>query len=240
MNKRRVLLFSLLLVGLVSTIALAAVGRTVYYHDAVMTQDARQINGRTYVPLADVARALGGRVASRGSDLEIATDQVGTGNADEHRTAEGGANEVRGTNGNIGDWFFNGFWRFQASRAERTDEYQYQYSPSAGSDKPSGDNDELVVVHCTMKNGQKVADNPILTPNGTSVQVTALTDDQGQSYAPINFDVRDGNLAPGASKNFAVVFSVPKGTKLKDMIFTVYSYGATDKPSNVRVNLAGQ
>lgn len=240
MNKRNTLLCMLLLMAACSVIALAAVGNTVYYHDQVMTQDARQFNGRTYVPLTDVARALGGQVASHAGGFEIVTGGGASTDTDANRTAAGGANEVRGANGKVGDWFFNGYWRFRASRVEHTDAYQYQYSSSSGSDKPSGDHDELVVVHCTIKNGQKNADQPILGTNGLASQVTALTDDQGQSYPPIDFDVRNGDLAPGAAKNFAVVFSVPKGTTLKDMLFTVYSYGASDKATNVRVSLAGE
>jgi len=45
--------------------------------------------------------------------------------------------------------------------------------------------------------------------------------------------------APGAAKSFAVVFSVPKGTQLKDLIFTLYGFGVSSThASNVRVSLA--
>jgi hypothetical protein len=236
MSKRRIFLFSGLLMAVCSIIALAAAGRTVYYHNQVMTQDAQQINGRTYVPLSDVARALGGQVASRGGGFEIVT---GGGSADS-RTAAGGANEVRGTNGNVGDWFFDGRWRFRVSKVEHTDGYQFQYSATADSDKPSGANDELVVCYCTIKNGHAQTEEPILTSHGLSSQNTALTDDQGQSYLPIDFDTRGGGLLPGAAKNFAVIFSVPKGTKLKDMVFTLYGFASSTKVSNIRVNLADQ
>jgi hypothetical protein len=60
----------------------------VYYHGQTLTQDARQVDGRTYVPLADVARALGGRVASRGGGLEIVTGAGGAPGAGQ--TAQGG------------------------------------------------------------------------------------------------------------------------------------------------------
>jgi hypothetical protein len=239
MSKRRIFLFSGLLVVICSVITLAAVGRTVYYHDQVMTQDAQQIDGRTYVPLSDVARALGGQVASRGTGFEIVTGGAPSSSA-EKRTAAGGANEVRGANGNVGDWFFNGLWRFRVSKVEHVDAYQFQYSTSTESDKPSGANDELVVCYCTIKNGHAKTEEPILTVHGLASQNTALTDDQGQSYEPVDFDDRSGSLVPGGAKNFAVVFSVPKGTKLKDLIFTLYGYASSDKASNVRVSLADQ
>ncbi|HEX5324303.1 MAG TPA: hypothetical protein VFW40_10990, partial [Capsulimonadaceae bacterium] len=191
-------------------------------------------------PLSDVARALGGTVSPHGSGYEIVTGQGAPSSSDASRTAAGGANEVGGTNGNIGDWFFNGYWRFRVSKVERVSSYSYQYFPGGGVSSPDGPNDELVVVFCTIKNGEQNSDEPILTRNGLGTQKTALTDDQGQSYPPRDFDVRGGNLAPGAGKNFAVVFPVPKGTTLKDMIFTLYSFGASNKASNVRVSMAGQ
>jgi hypothetical protein len=240
MSKRSVFLFSVLLIGVGSAIALAAAGRTVYYHDQVMTQDARQIDGRTYVPLSDVAHALGAQVASRGDGFAIVTGGSGSSTSAGSRTAAGGANEVRGANGNVGDWFFNGLWRFRVSKVERTDEYNFQFAASPENDKPSGGNDELVVCYCTIKNGHAQTEEPVLTSHGLASQNTALTDDQGQSYAPIDFDVRGGGLTPGAAKNFAVVFSVPKGTKIKDLIFTLYGFATSTKASNVRVNLAGQ
>jgi hypothetical protein len=238
-RKRNVFLIALP-VAACAVAALAATGRTVYYHGQALTQNARQIDGQTYVPLNDVARMLGGRVAARGGGLEIVSGGSTSVEPGGGRTAAGGADEVRGANGSVGDWFFNGYWRFRVNHVDRPDTYSWHYSASSGSDKPKGDNDELVVVDCTIKNGQETADKPILTEYGTSAQKTALTDDQGQSYAPIDFDSRDTNLVPGAAQSFAVIFSVPKDAHLKDMIFTVYSYGASTKATNVRVNLADQ
>jgi len=235
MNKR-----TWTLIGLCSVLAIGAAaalsGRTLLYHGATVSSDVTVVNGRAYVPLADMARALHGKVIQRGGEYEIvsgATDTEGSG-----RTAPGGANEVRGQNGKVGDMFFNGYWRFQVKSVERAGQYNYRFSPNSGSDKPDNDNDELVVATCLIKNGHKEAEQPILTAHGTSAQKTALADDQGQSYAPIDFDVRAGELLPGAGKSFAVVFSVPKGTHLKSLIFTLYGFGASStKATNVRVDM---
>jgi hypothetical protein len=216
--------------------AMAAIGRTVYYHGQTLTQDARQVDGRTYVPLADVARALGGRVASRGGGLEIVTG--GGGATGEGQTAPGGTNQVRGATGSVGDWFFNGYWRFRVNSVDRPDTYAWQFYDGSGTDRPSGPNDELVVFHCTIKNGRPASEEPILTVHGLGN--TALTDDQGQSYVPTDIDVRSGSLLPGAAKDFAVVFSVPKGTKLKDLVFTLRGYAESNKASDVRVHLGDQ
>jgi hypothetical protein len=237
MNKPAALL--LLTLAVSSFAAMSAWGDTVYYNGQVLTQDSRTIGGQVYVPLSDVARVLSGKVTPRPNGLEIVTGGASTG-AVEHNTAPGGANEVRGTKGNVGDWFFNGLWRFRVSKVERLDTYPYKYYASAGSDTPSGPNDQLIVIDCTIKNGMATSDEPILSSHGLATQVTALTDDQGQSYAPIDFDSRNGSLIPGAAKNFAVVFSVPKGTNLTNFIFTIYSYGNSTKVTNVRVSMVGQ
>lgn len=75
---------------------------------------------------------------------------------------------------------------------------------------------------------------------------TQLTDEQGQSYAPIEYDKCGGatdegpSMLPGSQTDFAVLFSVPKGAVLKDLIFSLqtayddYPNGGTD----VRITLA--
>jgi hypothetical protein len=227
------------LIALGSLLGAGAVARvrvepTVTYQGSIMSRDVLKANGKTYVSLADVAKALGGHVAAHGTSYEIVSGSSSEGSGGS-RNAPGGANEVKGQNGKVGDWFFNGQWRFQAKTVERTNEYHYRYYASSGTDKPDGNNDELVVITCIMKNGQQQSSQPTLTKYGLAAQKTALTDDQGQSYAPSDFDVRGGPLAPGAAKTFAVVFSVPKGTHLKDMIFSLYGTGADYKVTNIRV-----
>ena len=70
-------------------------------------------------------------------------------------------------------------------------------------------------------------------------QMTALTDDQGNSYSPLDVDVRGGAIVPGGAKTFNVVFSVPKSAKVSQLIFTLYSYSDT-KTTNVRVNVPAE
>jgi len=224
------------LVALTSVLTVGAAAglrdRSVTYHGATVSTDVTVINGHPYVPLADMARALGGKVVQSGGNYEI----VVSGSSGSGKTAAGGANQVEGEHGKVGDMLFNGYWRFQVKGVERMDHYNWQYSGNSGSNKPANANDELVVLTCLIKNGHKDAEQPILQASGTSAQKTALADDQGQSYQPLDFDVRPGYLTPGAGKTFAVIFSVPKGTHLKDLIFTLYGFGSS-KPSNVRISL---
>jgi hypothetical protein len=93
-----------------------------------------------------------------------------------------------------------------------------------------------LVFYCQLKNAEQRAQEPILGVHGLNNQVTALTDDQGNSYSPMDFDARGGSLVPGGAKSFAVIFSVPKSANISQLIFTVYSYSDT-KAYNVRVNV---
>ena len=78
-----------------------------------------------------------------------------------------------------------------------------------------------------MKNGQNESKAAMLSP--VHPHNTALADDHGQSYAPVDYDKRGGstdegpNMLPGSQTEFAILFSVPKGTALKDLVFSVQS-----------------
>jgi hypothetical protein len=42
---------------------------------------------------------------------------------------------------------------------------------------------------------------------------------------------------PGAKTDFTVLFAVPEGTKLKDLIFTLRTIDGNDKGNDARVSL---
>lgn len=78
---------------------------------------------------------------------------------------------------------------------------------------------------------------------------TALTDDAGHSYVPLDYDARQQSdktqsyegapLLPGAQADFALVFNVPKGMKPDALVFTCFRY-TPPKPTkldDVRVSL---
>src|SRR5688500_15525819 len=71
-------------------------GKTLVINGKVVSRDVRIINGRPYAPLADIARGMGQTLAKRGSGYELA--------------AAGGANQVEGLRGKIGDTLFDGKW----------------------------------------------------------------------------------------------------------------------------------
>jgi hypothetical protein len=233
MNRRAISLVGFTLSAVVlATAALAWAGKTVMFRGAVVSANIADINGTPYVPLSDMARALGGKVEKRGEGYEIVAKTSGT-------VVPGGSNQAEGTEGKVGDMLFNGYWRFQVKSVERASEYTYRFDPGAPTKKPDGDKDDLVIITCLIKNGQPSTDEPVLTRFGTGGQKTALTDDQGQSYEPVYWDVRGGAMVQGSAKTFAIAFSVPKDAHLKALIFSLYGYGkSSSHHSEVRVTLS--
>jgi hypothetical protein len=213
----------------------AVLAGTVTYKGHPLTSDSRVINGKIYVPLADVAKALSCKIVTVNGISDIQPASTPTSSA----VVAGGANQVNATKGGVGDWLFDGRWRFKVNKVSVVSSFDYKYGDNAETETPNGANDLLVVVECSIKNGHTISDEPILTAHGLNTQATALDDDQGQSYPPAGFDNRNGQLAPGAMRNFAVIYSVPKGTNIAAMTFTLYGYSTSDSVSNVRIDLTG-
>ena len=223
-----------------ATAALAQTGMRLMVDGKTASTDIKVIGGRAYVPVADMARAMNGTVSRKGGEYAITSGGVDTTTP----TVAGGASEVHGTHGKIGQMLFTGKWRFMVVSVDRAEAYDSLYLADTQNFTPAGDAEELVVVKCRLKNGQTSARSAMLSP--IHPHNTGLTDDQGASYAPKAFDKRGGHtdegpsMLPGSQTDFAVLFSVPKGTTLKDLVFSLqnayedYPDGGTD----VRVSLA--
>lgn len=239
-NASRSLWMTLILLGLGAAAALAQAGKTLILNGKIASNNVRLIAGRPYVPLADVAKALGQTVIARPNGYEIVT--------------AGGANQIEGRRGKIGDVLFDGKWRFQALEVKEADAYTMKtgmdtdyalYSRTADFDTASRvfrpkPGSSLVVLRCRVKNGLKQNQALYCVVPFTR---TALTNDQGESYPPIGYDMEGAvfqskPLLPGASLDFAVPFAVPKGTTLKDLIFTLRTIeGGLEKGNDVRISL---
>lgn len=226
-----------LVLGVAGT-ALAQAGSTLIMNGKVASTDVRVIGGKAYVPLADVAKALGQQVARSGQGYEL--------------TTAGGANQVEGLRGKIGDVLFDGQWRFTVTKVETVGSYKMTtdaeadfatYDKSAEFDNERlvytpKEGYDLVVLRARLRNGTKEARSLWRTNSDT---LTALTDDQGESYRPIAFDMDEEApflgkaLLPGAGADLAVLFTVPRGRKLKDLVFTLRTID--EKGKEVRVSL---
>jgi hypothetical protein len=239
-TKQRVLGAALVPTVCLATAALAQSAMRLMVNGKTASTGIQIIGGSPYVPLSDMARAMNGTAVKRkGGGYEIVMGGVDT----TAPQAAGGANEVRGTSGRIGQVLFNGKWRFAVLSVARAATYDSQFLADKQTFTPAGDTEELVVVRCRLKNGQKTAQKAMLSP--IHPHNIALADDQGQSYAPKDFDKRGGDtdtgpsLLPGAQTEFAILFSVPRGTSLKDLVFSLqtayddYPNGGTD----VRISL---
>ncbi len=158
------------------------------------------------------------------------------------------------TEGEIGDVLFDGRWRFQVVSTQTVDSYTmktdaepYDYvnlsrfdltkrvfTPKAGF--------TLIVIQCRVVNGQNSTQR-LWTAISDNKMHTALMAMEGSPHPPIGYDFEGGPiqskpLAPGATLNFSVVFSVPQGTKLKELLFTLRNNSSFEKGTDARVSLS--
>lgn len=166
----------------------------------------------------------------------------------------GGANQVDGLRGTLGQMLFDGKWRFQVQDVQEVTSYVLtvpsseqdygKYHDAAELDStthtftPKAGN-MLVIIRCLVKNAQHTIqqlDEYLNDPK------TALTDDQGNSYPPIAFDMVSKGawitkpLLPGSGESLSVVFAVPTGIKPKDLLFTLKNW-SEHAGHDVRVSL---
>jgi hypothetical protein len=216
---------------------LAGPGRaqgTLTMNGQVVSTDVRTLGGGAYVRLGDMAKALGMVVVKRPGGYEL--------------TRAGGTDQVQAlTRGKVGDVLFDGFWRFQVKSVETTDAYAVQKADASLSYDHTENivhakrGTKLVVIRCRMTNGQKSVQTFWLAPMRERPINNALTDTEGESYPPDGYDL-DGStsqskpLLPGAKTDFVILFSVPEGTRLKELVFTLQNNDS--RPGNdVRVSL---
>ncbi len=212
----------------------AASGDTLVVNGKTTSADVRSVGGSAYVKFSDVAKALGMVLVKRPGGYEL--------------TKAGGTNQVQAvTQGKVGDVLFDGYWRFQVQSVELADFYAVKKNPdNLTYDRSKGGvyakpNTKLVVLRCRMTNGQKSVQTFWLAPVSGRAINNALTDTEGESYPPDGYDL-DGTtsqskpLLPGAKTDFAILFSVPEGSHLKDLVFTLQNNDS--RPGNdVRVSL---
>jgi hypothetical protein len=227
---------SAIFIGLAASVAMAPVVKaasagTAVYNGKVISSHVKVIGGVAYIPLADTARALGGSVAKDGQGYAIEASS----------DAAGGANQINGLNGKIGQMLFTGSWRFEVTGVTIASTFTEQYRPQPTTITPEGANDELVIISGIVKNGQK--DTEQLFMRTANPNDNTITDNQGASYGgPLDYDFASDSgygpqLAPGAASKYNMVFQCPKGTTLQSLIFTVKDYGSAPS-KDVRVDIS--
>lgn len=218
----------------------AASGSQLFINGKVASNDVRTFNGKTYVPIADVARSLGMTVVRNGSGYEIKN--------------AGGTFQVQYLSGKVGDVLFDGKWRLQVLNVTTPDSFQmrteaqpYGYDDSATYNMSTRvirprNGYKLVVLKVRVTNGQKTTQT-LWTAISDKGLRTALADADGQSHAPINYDYEGAPtvtrpMLPGAQMTFPIVFSVPRDTVLKDFVMTLKNNDSFARGNDARVSLA--
>lgn len=167
----------------------------------------------------------------------------------------GGANQVEGLNGKVGQMLFTGRWRFQVQEVNVTDTYTLKVPTSEqdyGKYSSAADYDltthtftpkegyTFVAVRALVKNGQKSTQQLGCYLGDPK---TAVADTKGGSYPPIAYDMLSQGawvtkpLLPGAGQEMTVLFAVPRGTEIKDLVFTLNNWSDM-KGKEVRVSLS--
>lgn len=233
--------FAALTLAMALSVTPALAGETLILNGKTASTDVRTIGGSAYVKLEDVAKALGMVVTKRADGkYEI--------------SKPGGANQLQGVaQGKVGDVLFDGKWRFQVLSVQTPDSYTmktegepYDSSGLTSFDRPNRvirprKDYTLVVMQCRATNAVNEKRTLWTAISDTKIH-TALADMDGSSHAPIAYDFEGGPiqskwLVPGAALNFALLFSVPQDTKMKDLIFTLKNNQSDEKGNDVRVSL---
>lgn len=168
----------------------------------------------------------------------------------------GGANQVKGkVTGKLGEMLFDGKWRFQViSVGEATNTYTLtvpsseqdygKYATFADGDitthvftaKPGN---VLIPIKCLAKNGQNKVEQLDFYLHDPK---TALTDDKGNSYPPIAYDMQSKGawvtkpMLPGSQVEMTILFAPPSGTKPKDLVVTIKNW-SDSKGTDFRISL---
>ncbi len=179
-------------------------------------------NGRTYVPIADVAKALKLNIHKTANGYEL--------------SPEGGANQVQGLTGKVGDVLNCGFCTVKAKKVIIGEKYDRQFV--TGEIGTYDEKETLVVIVLQVKNATKNA----MTLDPFGLEETALVDNDSHSYSSVNgldCDISDRGpkLLPGAAFDFALVFHFPKSQKPTELVYSPTFFGENLPKKAVRISL---
>jgi hypothetical protein len=163
------------------------------------------VKGKTYIPL-DSLKAGGIGVRLAGGMVELTSAARSTG-------AAGGANQQEGLEGKLGDWLFNGVWRFRVISVEKA-------PPSLG---------EGWAAKVEIRNGSKFGG---YSPGGTGWQGLSLVTEDGNSLGAASdaVDLQSQGLAQGAANAQTVFFATESASKPVRIILRFDSQGIANTP----------
>ena len=210
----------------------------------VASTAVKTINGQSYVSLADLAKALD-MVVVKNSDGSFEIKRAG------------GATQVQGLEGKLGDVLFDGKWRFTVTSVSEPESYAVSTGAEPGAGYYAGNlagwntttrtvtpaaGHRLVVLQCRVINAVPQQRRLWIGAGETN---TALADAAGESHPAVVHDfegapTQSKPLLQGAKLDFNLVFSIPKAAQLKDLVFTLVANGDLENRRSVRVSLTAQ
>lgn len=200
-------------------------GKKLTMNGTVVSNDIRMIDGSAYLKVSDMARAL---------DMMVVKNTRGY-----QMTRSGGSNQIGHINGKIGESVFTGTWVFKVVSVAQVAEYTQRFDVAKETFAAKGEGETLVVAQCQLKNAARTS-RDVYFWNGQSGD-TSVTDQRQHGYHVADYDARSSDtitdkMLPGSAKEFAMIFRVPAGTELKDLIYSVG--GADDiETTNLRISL---
>ncbi len=206
----------MVVVAVMATTAWAASAK-LYINGKLASSSLLIIDGRSYVPVADPAKAQGATIVKRSDGYELTL-------------AAGTYQLTQVAEGKVGDKPLDGEWCFQVLPVEEVDgAHEERYAPERRRLQPANPGDRLWVLQCRLENGRAESQTPMLTerqPGNTS-----LADAQGHSFPPLSYDARQEinktqsyvapALLPCAATESALVFSVPPGVQPAALVFSL-------------------
>lgn len=211
--------------------------QALFMYGRQVSQDIRVIDGKAYVPVDDVARALAFDVRSTPQGLEL--------------FVPGGAEGMNiAHTGRLGDDIFTGEWRVQITAVEEMTAFSYQFHsgpPRRQFILPAGQ--KFIVVTGRIANGTNERVEVLFDTRADRYGNTALTTPTGEATSPLDFDVLLSSVAgawgadalPGAAINFRIVFQVPQDFEYRDLIFSIARtrdvMRVSEAATNVRIRL---
>ncbi|MBS1719363.1 MAG: hypothetical protein JST35_02830 [Armatimonadetes bacterium] len=152
----------------------ALVKKPIVYAGAKSGEDAVVMNGKTYVPVSILKKA-GFTVTDEKSQLSVTPPA-------------GGANQMAANEGKVGDWLFNGVWRFRVN------------SFSADADT------KRITINVDLRNGTKTDG---IALSGTGFEALNLVFNDGSQMQPGNItEIRDVSFVQGNGVNLNLVWEL--------------------------------
>lgn len=163
------------------------------------------VGGHALVPLADVAALLDRRVVTHSGAFDLVPIASTNALVSPVSQSQGG-------------------WQFTVRSMQTVARYTPRFGDARDSVVSQSKADVLVLLNCRLHNGTPEMQE-VYFDRDTSGN-TALRDHSGRGYVPLSYDSRNSaysssKIPAGTFHDFVVIFSIPRTSRLKSLVFTV-------------------